>query len=81
MGYQFDRLKKGVVLIRERKRTSPVFEQSLLNLGLNGEHYSVNDNSIWLQLFGFDMVNHQLQRLVATKLVDIQLKCEIHRFH
>ena len=46
MEYKIDRQKKHVKFVRERKKTSPVFEQSLLNLGLNDEHHSVNDNAI-----------------------------------
>ncbi|CAV17520.1 hypothetical protein VS_0515 [Vibrio atlanticus] len=53
----------------------------MLDLALNDEPHSVNDNAIWLQLFRFDMINHQLQRLIATKLVNIKLKRKMYRFH
>jgi len=38
MGYKIDRQKKHVKFVREGKRTSPVFEQSLLNLALYDEN-------------------------------------------
>ena len=81
MGYKIDGQKKHAKFVRKGRETNPVFEQSLLDLALNDEPHSVNDNAIWLQLFRFDMINHQLQRLIATKLVNIKLKRKMYRFH
>jgi hypothetical protein len=39
MGYKIDRHKKHVNFVRAGRKTSPVFEQSLLNLALYDEHY------------------------------------------